>query len=81
MGESLMERHRVQDEGLRVVNCFCLGISAVPRCVRCGMNKFPIINDQLITRIPITKKKTIWKLENRILLGVAILDLGFPRRI
>ena len=27
MGESLMERRRVQDEGLRVVNCFCLGIT------------------------------------------------------
>ena len=25
MGESLMERRRVQDEGLRVVNCFSTG--------------------------------------------------------
>lgn len=25
MGESLMERHSVQDEGLRVVNCCCKG--------------------------------------------------------
>ena len=25
MGESLMERHIVQDEGLRVVNCCCKG--------------------------------------------------------
>lgn len=29
MGESLMERHRVQDEGLRVVNCGSKGRSEV----------------------------------------------------
>ena len=28
MGESLNERHRVQDEGLRVVNCGSMGTNA-----------------------------------------------------
>ncbi|OGG43590.1 hypothetical protein A3G50_00120 [Candidatus Jorgensenbacteria bacterium RIFCSPLOWO2_12_FULL_42_11] len=30
MGESLMERRRVQDEGLRIVNCFSIGKSPSP---------------------------------------------------
>jgi hypothetical protein len=34
MGESLMERRRVQDEGIRIVNCFYLGRMIVPHYVR-----------------------------------------------
>jgi len=44
MGESLMERHRVEDEGLRVVNSFSMGRSSASHQGEMLKYEFLILN-------------------------------------
>ncbi len=70
MDESLTERRRVQDEGLRVVNCFYVGRR--PLLIALGA-EFRILNFESILNVLILKHSVI-----RILLKIKNSKLKIP---
>ena len=62
MGESLISRRRVEDDGLRVVNSFCKGISPAPFgaivkiCTSCTFLKVRVIRSIMLV-LPMTYSK------------------------
>src|SRR3989344_5568588 len=73
MGESLIERRRVQDEGLRIVNCFSLGERVV------GFLGFTGYYLQMIKKkIETYKDLEVYQRSYKLALEIHKLTLNFP---